>query len=182
MTIRHAWDSDVPDIINLLNPERNRVGFFPPGAVYDHIGRSGTAVLLTGGKTVGVISGYTSLRYARWCRPITFLVVDPHYRRRGFARELVNFITAEATAVGQLALQAWTRQDVTGWQLWPALSFDPICVKHTPNADKKATILFRKRLTAVPHADHFKAPPVAGWRAARLTAVLPIHPAPSAPA
>jgi GNAT superfamily N-acetyltransferase len=180
MTIRHAWDSDVPEIVALLNPERNRVGFFPPGAVYDHVGRLGTAVALIGGKLVGVISGYRSLRYARWCRPITFLVVDPRYRRRGIATALVAHISRQAVDDGQLALQAWTRQDVPGWQLWTSLCFDPICVKHEPTADKKATILFRRRLTAVPHVDHFKAPPVAGWRAAKLTAVLTLNPSPPA--
>jgi len=174
MKIRPATDADVQDIIKLTNPERNRVGFFSPGALYDHIGRRGTAVALVGGKLVGVVSGYRSMRYARWCRPISLLVVDPHYRRRHIGTALVARVAREATDDGQLALQAWTRQDVPGWQLWPALHFDPICVKHVPTADRKATILFRKRLTAVAHPDHFTAPPVAGWKAQRLTAVLTI--------
>ncbi len=174
MIVRTANAGDVGPILDLLNPERNRIGFFPPGAVYDHIGRRGTAVAQIGGQIAGVISGYRSMRYGRWIRPITFLIVLPHLRRSGIATALVDHVADEARADGQLALQAWTRQDVPGWQLWAALHFDPICVKHTPNADKRASILFRKRLTAVAHADHFLPPPVAGWRAARLTAVLPI--------
>lgn len=174
MIIRTANDGDAADIIELLNPERNRVGFFPPGAVYDHIGRRGTAVAQLGGRIIGVISGYRSLRYARWCRPISLLVVHPTYRRRSCATLLVQHIAREALEDQQQALQAWTRQDVPGWQLWAKLKFDPICVKHPPTADKKATILFRKRLTAVTHPDHFTTPPVAGWKAARLTAVTPI--------
>lgn len=174
MIIRTANAGDASPIMELINPERNRVGFFPPGAVYDHIGRQGTAVAQIGGQIVGVISGYRSMRYGRWLRPITFLIVHPTQRRSGIASALVHHVEQQALADGQLALQAWTRQDVPGWQLWPALHFDPICVKHTPNADRKATILFRRRLTAVAHADYYTPPPVAGWRAARLTAVLPI--------
>lgn len=174
MIIRTANAGDAAAIIELLDPERNRVGFFPPGALHDHIGRRGTAVAQLGGHVVAVISGYRSMRYARWIRPITVLVVHPSYRRSQIATRLVGHVADEARADGQLALQAWTRQDVPGWQLWPALHFDPICIKHPATADKKATILFRKRLTAVAHVDHFKSPPVAGWKGARLTAVLPI--------
>jgi GNAT superfamily N-acetyltransferase len=178
MNLRHATNADVADIVELLDPERNRVGFFPPGAVYDHVGRLGTTVAVAGGRLIGVISGYRSLRYARWCRPITFVVVRPECRRHGVGKALVQRISDEALDDGQTALQAWTREDLPGWQLWASMHFDPICVKHTPTADKKRTILFRRRLTAVPHPEYFKAPPVAGWKGARLTAVTPITNAP----
>lgn len=170
LRIRSATEQDLTDLIALLRMESNRVGFFPPSAFKDHIGRLGTAVASYGGHAVGMISGYTSLRYARWCRPIAALIVHPSYRRRGIASALIEHEVNMALTRDQSALQAWSREDLPANLLWRSLGWEPIALQAASGARNKRKMLWRHSTTAVVHAQFRDVPPVAGYRAARSTA------------
>lgn len=160
---------ELPFVLALSNAERNAIGFFPAGAIRWYVEQRLCTVAFLRGEPAGFIFGRASLRYARWCRPITALAVARDARRRGLAKLLV--VTTAFTAVnnGQEALQAWTRDDLLpATTMWQRFSFSRICQRQPATADRKTLTLWRAPTMQHLHHDFYEPPPVAGWRAARV--------------
>lgn len=171
---------EIPWLIALSNTARNATGFLPRGALEWYVASGNCRTARLRGQPAGYLLGRPSLRYARWCRPITALMVDPAARRRRVATTLIGDLASTAVAAGQLALQAWTRVDLLpASHMWDALGFELTCTRTPTTADKKAIALWRLQLTDTRPDDFYNPPPVAGWKAARNTAVTPRSSTPS---
>ncbi len=166
--IRLATADDETAILYLAKLESNRVGFLPRQAIRDRIASADATVAECDGRTVGYLIGRPRLKCAPWVRPVTQLVVDPDFRRRGIASNLIVDLARVAIANGQSALQAWTRVDLPAVQLWAALRFHSIAERPPRNARNRAAVLFRLPLTADLHSDFHALPARSGWKA-RLT-------------
>lgn len=177
---RHSTDTavavtaDLPFIIALSNSERNAMGFFPTAAIKWYVENLLCTIALLNGERAGFCFGRHSMRYARWCRPITALAVAPAARQQHVATRLLTAVGITAVAAGQEALQAWTRNDLrTAVTMWTRFGFTPICERLPDTADAKPLTLWRYSFSDTRPSEFFDLPPVAGWKAAKITAVTP---------
>lgn len=173
VTIRLASVVDLPWVLALQRTESNKLGFIPRRAVEAYVEERWTLVADVDGVVCGYVLGRPSLRYARWCRPITQLVVHEAFRGRGLGRALLNGVAESAAVDGRHAIQAWTRADLAASWFFDHLKWVSIATRQTAAKRGHPMVLRRLSLTAVPHASFNDVPPVAGFRAARvpLTAV-----------
>lgn len=166
--VTRAGLDDLAAVESMAKMESNRVGFIPRGALRAYVVEGWCRVArLPTGDVVGYSLGRPSLRYARWCRPVTQLVTLPEYRRRGVARALVGATAVLAVADGRHCLQAWSRADLAANHLWDALGFTMIAERTPESARRRPSLLWRLPLTATAVPVIADLPPVGGYRAAR---------------
>lgn len=168
VTIRTATPSDLPFVLQMQRFESNRLGFIPRMAVASYIEASWCHVAIVDGYPVGYVLGRPRMRYAPWCRPVTQLCVLDAMRHNGLGRALVTAVMDEARRAGQVALQAWTREDLPAGWFFARLGWEPIVAREPSTARGHPLLLRRLSLVEPRHADFMLAPPYAGYKASKL--------------
>lgn len=169
LTTKVATPADIGFVCGLAKAHSNEIGFIPEAGIRDYLSHGRCLLAHVDGRPAGYVLGRPSMRYARWCRPITQLVVHPWFRRIGVGTELVTAVEHAAHAAGQLALQAWTRDDLQpALSLWHHLHWQRIGQRLPSTVDRRPLHLWRLRLTATTPPEFFDLPKVAGWKAARI--------------
>lgn len=166
--IRLARPRDLDTIIELQKRDSNKIGFLPVAAIEEYMQMRAVTTAVYRNGVIGYALGRPSLRYARWCRPITQLVVTAVHRRQGIGTALATAMIAAARADGMTAVQAWSRDDLDAAHLWRSLDFTAVASREPPTARGIPATLWRLQTGVAPCPCFRDLPPVGGYRAGRL--------------
>lgn len=172
--IREAKATDLQFILHLSNRFRNQLGFLPKAALEYYASHSLAKIGEENDDSAGYLLGRASMRWNRQVRPITHAAVDMSAQRRHLGLALVQALALEASASGKTALQAMCRADLEANDFWLAAGFERIAEYAPGNARKQPMICWRKKLIEKVPQWFYELPPVAGWKARRTDARVPL--------
>lgn len=164
--IRTATPADLRYVLDLAKRHTNEIGFLPRQAYQNLIAMRRVHLALENDEPAGMILGRDALRWCIAMRPITQAAIQYDAQRRHHGLALVTQAAADASAAGQVALQACCREGLEANKFWRIAGFVEICRLDPTNARNRKVICWRKPLIAGFVPAWFRVPPpVSGHRA-----------------
>lgn len=115
-------DPLLEEVVALWSPERKSLGFFPEGAFSDYARRDGIHAALNPN---GQVIGYVATRVSSGWVHIAHLCVSKEMRRSSVARQLVDYVSAIASACQHFGVRLKCRKDYSASGFWPKAGFFP---------------------------------------------------------
>lgn len=163
--VRTATLADLKYISSLQKKFTNQIGFLPTAALVWLLEHHRIELATENDEPCGYICGRTHLAQAPLLRPITQAAVQFDAQRRHNGLALLDAITAQAQAAGQIGLQANCREGLDANAFWAEAGFKPICILTPQNRRQKEIICWRKPLTNKLPVWFAMPPRRAGYRA-----------------
>lgn len=165
--LRRADKSDISFVLDLQRRFTGQLGFLPTAAITRYVEQTRVVLATENDEPAGYLLGSPYLRYQPLIRPITQAAVAMDAQRRHLGLRLVAQTVADATAAGQLAVQACCAEGLEANDFWHAAGFRPICYLRPDNTRKRSIICWRKIVAANIPTWIIDPPRIAGYRAAR---------------